>query len=117
MNAISWNLQLAVREGRLESFRALMAEMVDSTRQEAGNQAYEWYLSDDGTVCHLYERYADSEATMAHMGTFGSRFAERFMGCVEPTAFSVYGPVSPELRGALSGFGAQFLGWFGGLER
>ena len=112
---VSWNLQVAVRDGQLDDFRSLMSEMVESTRAEAGAQAYEWFLTEDGTTCHIYERYADSDAMMVHLGTFGSMFAERFLSCVEPTGFSVYGDPSDEVRGVLDGFGAVYLGWFGGF--
>jgi quinol monooxygenase YgiN len=114
---VSWNLQLAVRDGRLDDFRTLMREMVESTQAEAGALVYEWFLSEDGKACDLYERYADSTAAMAHLGTFGSQFAERFLACVEPTAFHVYGDPSPEVRSVLSGFGAVHYGWFGGMAR
>jgi len=114
---VCWNLQVAVREGRLPDFRSLMNEMVESTRAEAGTQTYEWFISEDGTTCHLYERYTDSAAALVHLGNFGSKFAERFLSCVEPTGFTVYGNPSDEVRGALDGFGAAYLGWFGGFSR
>lgn len=114
---VSWSLRVAVREGRLDEFRSLMEEMVESTRAEAGARAYEWFLGEDGGECHIYERYADSDAVLAHLNTFGSRFAERFLGCVEPTGFHVYGHPSDEVRGVLGGFGAAYLGWFGGFAR
>ncbi len=114
---VSWNLQLSVREGRLDDARALMHEMVESTREEAGTQSYEWFLSEDGTVCHIYERYADSDAAMAHLGNFGSKFAERFLECFEPTALCVYGEPSDDARAALDGFGAVYLGTLGGFSR
>ena len=114
---VSWNLQLAVRDGRLDDFRSLMHEMVESTLAEAGAQAYEWFITEDGTTCHICERYADSDAAMVHLGTFGSRFAERFLSCVEPTGFSVYGDPSGEVQGVLDGFGAVYMGWFGGFVR
>ena len=66
-NTVSWNLQVAVRDGRVEDFAALMHEMVESTRQEPGTQIYEWFLSPDRKTCHIYERYADSDAAMAHI--------------------------------------------------
>lgn len=116
-SVVSWNLELAVRDGRLDDFRALMQQMVESTEAEPGTQTYEWFLNADGTVCHLYERYADSEAALAHLGTFGSKFAERFLACVEPTRFSVYGNPSAEARAVLDGFGAVYLGPFGGFSR
>jgi quinol monooxygenase YgiN len=115
--SVSWNLQLAVRDGRLDDFTSLMAEMVESTRAEDGTQAYEWFISADGTTCHICERYADSAAAMFHLATFGAMFAERFLSCVEPTGFSVYGDPSDEVRAVLDGFGADYLGWFGGFAR
>lgn len=115
--SISWNLQLTVREGKLDDARSLMSEMVDSTRGESGARGYEWFLSDDGQTCHINERYADSEAALVHAASFGSRFAERFLACFVPTALSVYGDPSAEVRAALDGLGAVYLGWFGGFNR
>lgn len=114
---VSWNLQMFVRDGRLDDARELMEEMVASTREESGTLGYEWFLSEDGSACHIYERYADSDAVMVHVGNFGSKFAERFLGCFEPTSLSVYGDPSPEARAALDGLGASYLDWFGGFSR
>lgn len=116
-NTVSWNLQLAVREGRIDDARALMEEMVDSTRREPGTLQYEWFLDPDGNVCHIVERYADSEAALAHLGNFGENFAERFLDCFEPTSLAVYGAPSGEARGVLDGFGATYLGGWGGFSR
>lgn len=114
---ISWNVQMSVREGCLDSARDLMNEMVAATQEEPGTLGYEWFLSEDGRTCHIYERYADSEAAVAHLGSFGSRFAERFLACFEPTTLSVYGDPSADARTALDAFGASYLGWFGGFHR
>jgi len=114
---VSWNLQLTVRDGRLDSLKSLMQEMVESTKAEPGTLAYEWFLSEDGTICHLYERYADAEAAMIHIGTFGAKFMGRFMECTEQTALHVYGDPGDQVRGAMSGFGAVFLRSFGGVAR
>ena len=62
-----------------------------------------------GSSCHINERYANSAAVMAELGTFGAQFAERFLGCVEPTSINVYGEPSDEVRAALDGFGAVLL--------
>ena len=114
-NTVSWNLQLAVIDGRLEDFRTLMHEMVAATEAEPGARGYEWFVSDDGSSVHINERYAGSDAVMAHLGAFGAQFAERFLGCVQPTGLSVYGDPSAEARAALDGFGATYLGTFGGF--
>ena len=116
-SSISWNLQMSVREGRLDDARELMHEMVASTEQEPGTVGYEWFLDADGGSCHIHERYADSAAALVHIGHFGSKFADRFFACFEPTSLSVYGDPSGEVRAALDGFGAAYLGWFGGFVR
>ena len=89
--------------------------MVASTLQEAGTLGYEWFLDGDGTTCHILERYADSDAVLAHLGTFGAQFAQRFLQCFAPTGLTVYGDPSPEARTALDGFGAVYLGTWGGF--
>ena len=116
-STISWNLQMSVRDGRLDAARDLMKEMVAATEQEPGTERYEWFVSSDGMACHTNERYADSAAVLVHLGNFGSKFAERFLACFEPTSLSVYGAPSPEARAALDGFGATYLGWLGGFKR
>ena len=116
-NTISWNLQLSVRDGQLNDARELMNEMVAATQQEQGAQNYEWFLSQDGKVCHINERYADSAAVMIHLGNFGSKFAERFLACFQPTSLFVYGNPSAEARAALNGLRAAYLEWFGGFNR
>ena len=116
-HTVSWNLQMSVRDGRLEDAKELMAEMVSATKNELGTQGYEWFLSQDGTACHINERYVDSDAVLSHLGTFGTRFAERFLACFEPTSLSVYGEPSEVARAALDGFGASYLGWLGGFNR
>lgn len=115
--AVSWSLQMSVRDGCLDDAKNLAPEMIESTREEAGAMTYEFFLSDDGMLCHLYERYADSDAAMVHLGNFGTHFAERFMACFEPTSFSVYGPARADVRAVLEGFGAQFLSNLGGFRR
>ena len=114
-DVISWNLQLSVNDGQLDNARALMVEMIEATAQEAGAMGYEWFLSADGTACHINERYRDSAATMEHLGNFGANFAERFMTCFTPTAFHIYGEPSDEVRGVLDGFGATYFGPLGGF--
>lgn len=114
---VSWNLQLAVRDGHLDDVRELMSDMVAATEEEPGTLGYEWFLSADGKSCHINERYANSEAVMAHLGNFGSKFAERFLACFEPKLLSVYGDPSAEARAALDGLGATYLGWLGGFNR
>lgn len=117
-DVVSWDLRLAVKEGELDNFRALMEEMVEHVQSnEPGTLTYEWFVSDDGSSVHIYERYADSGAAMAHIAGFGEKFAERFLAAVDPSGFDVYGNSDDAVREALGGMGAQFLKPFGGFAR
>src|SRR3954466_9334769 len=118
MNApIAWLLEVTVKPGQLDTFRGLMEEMVASTLAEPGALSYEWFMSDDGRVVHLYERYVDSAAAVAHLETFREWFAGRFLSAVDPTRFTVVGSPNDEAKSALSGFGPTFLSPFGGFVR
>jgi quinol monooxygenase YgiN len=114
---VSWLVEVGIKPGKLEGFRALMAEMVASTRSEAGTLAYQWFVSDDGTAVHIYERYASSAAVMTHLQSFGSKFAERFFEAADITRWMIYGTPSAEVKSALNTFGPTYLGPFGGFVR
>jgi quinol monooxygenase YgiN len=58
---VSWVNELAVKEGKLETFNQLMEEMVSGASNEPGTLAYEWYISHDGGTVHVVKTYADSE--------------------------------------------------------
>jgi quinol monooxygenase YgiN len=54
---IYWVFELAINPGRFEDLKTLMADMVEATQKnEVGALNYEWAISDDQPVCHLYER-------------------------------------------------------------
>ena len=117
-NHVYWILELSIKDGQLESFRSLMHEMTTATQNdEPGALNYEWWISEDNSTCHLYERYEDSAATMVHLGNFGSKFAERFMSHVDPTGFTVYGNADDTVKGALAAFGPVYMQPFGGFGR
>jgi quinol monooxygenase YgiN len=113
---ISWILQVAIHPGKLEEFRAVAAELIAATKSEAGTLAYEWNLSDDGTICHIFERYQNSEALLAHSQSFGA-FAARFLAACQPTRFYVYGNPSSEVKSALAGLGPVYFTPLGGFTR
>jgi quinol monooxygenase YgiN len=118
MNAeVSWLLEGAVKPGRLDSFRTVIAEMVESTRAESGALSYEWSISDDDSVVHIHEGYADSAATLTHLATFREQFAERFLAAVQPTRFVVYGTPSDEVKEALEASGPVYMRPFVGFAR
>ena len=116
-NVVSWSIQLSVKEGQMENARELSEEMIVATRNEPGTLAYEWYVSDDGAICHIHEKYADSDAVLAHLGAFGANFMDRFMQIFQPTALYVYGNPNAAAKEVLDNFGAVYLPPFGGFTR
>jgi quinol monooxygenase YgiN len=98
---ISWWVELAVKPGQLDNFRALTAEMTDTTRRERGVLSYQRFVSDDCKFIHVYERYVDSAAAVAHLRQFREEFREK-----NP---------SHELKVLLDGFGATYLKPFGDI--
>ena len=114
---VSWHLELALSPGKVDEFRSLMNEMIASTKEEPGTLSYSWFISDDASQVHIYERYVDSDAVMAHMATFGERFAARFMAAVSPTRFCIFGSPSAEVKALGDQFGASYYPPFGGFAR
>ena len=117
-NNVYWIVELSVKDGELDNFQSLMTEMVDATQaNEPGTLNYEWTISEDSKIVHIYERYADSAAAVTHMVTFGEKYAERFMAAVDQTRFVVYGNPNNEAKAVLEGVGAVFMLPFGGFAR
>ena len=114
---VSWVVQCAVKDGQLDVFKELMKEMVAGTRDEPGAVSYEWFISDDGSTMHLYEKYVDSDAAIAHLTGFMANWAGRFMGCVDVKGFTVYGNPSDAAREVMAPMGAKYLASWGGFAR
>jgi quinol monooxygenase YgiN len=110
---ISWHVQLRVKPGQLGNFRTLTGEMVAATRSEPGVLSYQRFVSEDGSIIHVYERYADSVAARSHLEAFAKHFAGRFSAMVERKTFTVFGYPSDELKTVLDRFNAVYLKPFG----
>jgi len=115
---VYWMLELAVLPGREDDLESLKAEMIRTTlEQEPGVLNYEWSLSADRRVCHIYERYADASAVLTHLESFNTRFAERFLAALKPLRFVVYGAPDAAVRDALTGLGPVYMNDSGGFAR
>lgn len=115
---VAWMFELAVREGREAELRALMAEMAEATeRNEPGTLDYEWYITDDGRGLHIFERYADVDAVMTHLATFGERCMSRFFGVLAPERMTLYGAPDDRVRGALAQLAPQVMAREAGFSR
>ena len=113
---ISWVFEAAVKPDALDEYGALAREIsADNQAAEPGQQIFEWFI--DGQDIHIYERYQDSAAALAHVQRFVENFAARFLSLCTPTRMSVYGEPSDELRVALTGFNPRYLDPLAGYAR
>jgi quinol monooxygenase YgiN len=117
---VSWVNELAVKDGKLESFRELMEEMVSGAKNEPGTLSYEWYISPDGGAVHVVETYADSAAVVAHHVSEGfalKNWAVRFMDCADVTRVNAYGDPNAAAREILDRLGAIYHSSWGRFSR
>lgn len=115
---VYWILELQIQDGKDQDFRALMREMVkDTEANEPGTLAYEWSMSDDGKLCHIFELYSNSAAVMVHLAKFGDQYAERFFQVLSPVRFVIYGSPSQLVKNALSIFEPAYMKMVDGYRR
>ena len=118
-------VELEVNQGQAEALQSVMEEMMNLTQaDEPGTLSYEWFLSDDGRACHIYERYANPAAALIHNKTFPKELFDRSQA-FRPTRLTAYGNVTAEiqekridpLRRAVPGIRIAVLGYSGGFTR
>jgi quinol monooxygenase YgiN len=113
---ISWLLEVEIVPGKLEDFHAVARDLIANTEPEPGTLDYEWHLSPDNTVAHIFERYADSASIIQHAAGFGN-FAARFLASCMVTRLSVYGTPSEEAKAALADLNPVYFSELGGFSR
>ena len=116
-DTVSFLYEVAVKPGQVNELRTLMSVLVDSAQTEPGALVYEWSLSDDKSVAHVEERYADSTATLSHLAKFRESFLPRFLAAVEPRRLVVYGTPSDKVKEALKTTNPVYMSAFEGFAR
>jgi quinol monooxygenase YgiN len=114
---ISWHVELEVRPGQMDAFRALTDKMVEATRGERGAMIYERFIGGDQRAVHVYERYVDCAAAVAHLKMFGARYGQEFAFMVDRKRFIVFGTPTPELKQILDPLGAIYFARLAGFSR
>lgn len=105
---VHWIVNLSIKEGQLDTFKSVMADMIGSARNEAGTLAYEWCFNADETQCSVYERYADSDAVLQHFSNYGA-FADRFRQTCDRGEMIVLGHPNAAAREILDGATPTYL--------
>lgn len=113
---IHWVLQTSVKDGKIEAFKSVMADMVAATKSEDGTLVYEWFLDEANMTCHISERFENSDAVLAHLGGFGA-FAERLMDAIDITGLTVYGNPDASVRDAIKDLNPVYFPLADGFAR
>jgi quinol monooxygenase YgiN len=101
--------RLKIRDGQLEGFKQQVAEIVNLTRaSDTKPLRYDWFLSDDGTMCEVCEAYVDADALLAQQHRVGEAKMKLFHDCVAGHEMKFFGEISPALAGALESMGTSF---------
>jgi len=111
-----WILEVDILPGQLANFESVARDLIAATTNEPDTLGYEYALNADETVCHIYERYKNSEAVLTHVRSFGN-FAERFMQACCPTRCYVYGNVSEEVKASIGDLRPVYFSLLGGFSR
>ena len=97
-DSVFFIVELEVNRGQTDDLRSVMQEMTNLTQtDEPGTLSYEWFLSDDGQACHIYERYANPEAALIHNKTFPKELFDRSQA-FRPIRLTAYGNVTAKIR-------------------
>jgi quinol monooxygenase YgiN len=90
--------QLMVRPGQLETFKAQAAEIVRVARElDTQTVRFDWFISEDGTLCEVHETYASGAAFLEHAQHIMEARAELFRTSVDGHQVIAYGDVPQRL--------------------
>ena len=68
MDEIQGKARFKIHDGKLEEWKRLVAEAMETIRsKDSGTLQYDLFLSDDSSEGVLYERYRDSDALLEHL--------------------------------------------------
>jgi len=118
MQKVYFTVDLAIRDGKLDSFESIARQMIDGTKKEPGAFGYDWYFSADRKRCRLLETYEDADAVFAHMtGPVVQELVPKILETSSITLFEVFGDPGPMAAAMLAGVGAEIFGPWRGLDR
>ena len=115
---VTWTIECSIDPADLPQVRQLAAHLSHlCLHQEPDNHGYEWSVDPSGSIVHIFERYADSQAAMVHIRLFEEQFADRFRALLRPVRVVLIGSPSAELRAALAAFSPLVLESLVGFHR
>lgn len=99
MSAIAVTATCTIHKGQLEAFKQVLTRIFDKVRgNEPGTLGLAAYFNEDQTVCVVQERYASSDAVLAHLANVGADLGA--LGATCALSVEVFGDPSPTLLAA-----------------
>jgi quinol monooxygenase YgiN len=97
-------IECEVKPDLVTDFDAMVPLLESVAEDDAGTVEYRWYGASSPTARCLYERYQDSDATLAHMAEFGQEPLKRWQDLVTLTSVTMIGSASEQLTAQLAPF-------------
>lgn len=115
-NEFRYTLVLKIRD--IEQFNDVATRIIAEIESEAGTLVFQMYFDEQNGKCVIYERFADSDAWIAHGKTHAATvlLPELFMHS-DIERFEVLGDVSDEAKRIMDGMGATYLKRTMGFEK
>lgn len=116
---ISLIFDTTVHEGKLDEAKQVAAAMhADVVKNEPGTLVYNCYIDEVSRRLCFTDRYASSEAFMAHLGNpvVGEALG-KILAIADLNGLTILGEPSDEVRAAVTPMGAKFLAPYKTLER
>lgn len=109
--------EVSIPEGKADEFKRLATEIIDRVEaSEPNTLSYEWFLSEDESMCYIVQLYKDSEAVVAHLKNI-NHLSVPFHKFAPLTGLMIFGSPSDELRQALEHVGAKVFEHWNGVTR
>jgi quinol monooxygenase YgiN len=90
--------RVKIRDGELEGFKQQAAEMMRLTREkDTKTHRYDWFLSDDGSVCEVREGYADADGLVEHAQNVAEAREKLFRDYAYDHDMTIHGEPTPAL--------------------
>jgi quinol monooxygenase YgiN len=111
--------RLKIRDGELDGFKQQAAEVMRLAQDSPAKPfRYDWFVSDDGTLCEVREAYADADGVLQHQRHVAEAKVKLLHGFVVDHQMSFYGDPSPTLAQAMTVMGITYrqFSFFQGLN-
>jgi len=113
--AVSIHPYFKINEGRVDDFKALMGQFIESTQTEKTCLYYDFSICGDMAFCR--EAYIDADAVLAHLGNVGAHI-EASGAISEMVKLELHGPAEEldKLRGPLAELPVEYYEQVGGAQ-